>query len=84
MLVPTRELAKQISAIANKFGACLGIKSTALYGGTKDPTQLADLEAGCDMVVATPGRLIDLMNSMDIHLQHCSYMVLDEGTVYLK
>lgn len=81
VLVPTRELAKQISTIANKFGACLGIKSTAVYGGTKDPNQLADIEAGCDIVVATPGRLIDLMNSSDINLRHCSYVVLDEGIV---
>lgn len=79
VLVPTRELAKQISAIANKFGSCLGIKSTALYGGTKDPSQLSDIEAGCELVVATPGRLIDMMNSSDINLQHCSFVVLDEG-----
>lgn len=79
VLVPTRELAKQIYTIAERLGSPLGIKSTLLYGGTKDITQLTDLEERCDLVVATAGRLIDLMNTSDVSLKYCSYLVLDEG-----
>lgn len=62
ILAPTRELAIQIQVECNKFGASSRIKNTCLYGGVPKSGQIRDLERGCEIVIATPGRLIDLLS----------------------
>lgn len=79
ILAPTRELAQQIREVATQFGLSSNVRNTVLYGGAAKAYQLSDLEKGCELVVATPGRLIDLLGSRDVNLRRCSYLVLDEG-----
>lgn len=79
VLAPTRELAQQIQAVVNEFGRSSNIRSTCLYGGAAKSFQLADLRRGCEVVIATPGRLIDLLIAGEVSLRRCSYLVLDEG-----
>merc|ERR1712096_162636 len=57
VLAPTRELAQQIQEVAEKFGRTSKIKNTCLFGGAPKYNQIRDLEQGCEIVVATPGRL---------------------------
>ncbi|MFT5460233.1 MAG: ATP-dependent RNA helicase RhlE, partial [Myxococcota bacterium] len=60
VLCPTRELARQIGISVGRYGRFLDIHHTVLYGGTPEPPQVQALARGVDIVVATPGRLIDL------------------------
>ena len=62
MLSPTRELAQQIAAVMEEAGEKVGIKTLCVYGGVPKPPQAKQLKRGVDIVVATPGRLEDLMN----------------------
>ena len=61
VLAPTRELASQIQEEAQKFLYCTGIASVVVYGGAEVREQLRQIERGCDLLVATPGRLVDLI-----------------------
>jgi len=61
VMAPTRELVLQIKGQAVKYGASLGCRAVAVYGGTPKWEQAAELEAGCELVVATPGRLLDFL-----------------------
>lgn len=79
VLAPTRELAVQIQEVARTFGNTVRVNSTCLYGGAPKSTQIRNLRAGCEIVVATPGRLLDLMNENIVTLQRCSFLVLDEA-----
>lgn len=79
VLAPTRELATQILEEAVKFGRSSRISSTCLYGGAPKGPQLRDLERGVDVVVATPGRLNDILEMRKISLKQVSYLVLDEA-----
>lgn len=79
VLAPTRELAQQIQKVANDYGKSSRIENTVLYGGTSKAFQLTDIRKGVDIVVATPGRLIDLLSTTNLNLRRCSYLVLDEG-----
>ncbi|KAJ4886383.1 DEAD-box ATP-dependent RNA helicase 14 [Raphanus sativus] len=79
VLSPTRELATQIQDEAVKFGRSSRISSTCLYGGASKGPQLRDLERGADIVVATPGRLNDILEMRRISLRQVSYLVLDEA-----
>ncbi|KAM0843453.1 hypothetical protein ACQ4PT_057705 [Festuca glaucescens] len=79
VLAPTRELATQILEEAVKFGRSSRISSTCLYGGAPKGPQLRDLERGVDIVVATPGRLNDILEMRKISLKQVSYLVLDEA-----
>lgn len=80
VLAPTRELAQQIQNVAIQFGKGKNrIRSVALFGGANKGPQIRALEEGVDLVVATPGRLIDLLSSGITSLESCSYMVLDEA-----
>ena len=63
VVCPTRELAQQVGKVADTLGAKLGIKTTLLYGGTGLGGQRQALEEGVDIVVGTPGRLIDFLGS---------------------
>lgn len=79
VLSPTRELATQIQEEAAKFGRSSKISSTCLYGGAPKGPQLRDLDRGTHIVVATPGRLNDILQMGRINLGQISYMVLDEA-----
>ncbi len=79
ILVPTRELATQVSAEINKLGKGLGVRCLPIYGGVNIRTQQRDLDQGCDIVVATPGRIIDLSQRNSIDLSRLEIVVLDEA-----
>ncbi|KAE8717135.1 DEAD-box ATP-dependent RNA helicase 14 [Hibiscus syriacus] len=79
VLSPTRELATQIQDEALKFGKSSRISCTCLYGGAPKGPQLRDIERGVDIVVATPGRLNDILEMRRISLHQVSYLVLDEA-----
>ncbi|GLU11287.1 hypothetical protein SLE2022_280440 [Rubroshorea leprosula] len=79
VLSPTRELATQIQDEAVKFGKSSRISCTCLYGGAPKGPQLRDIERGTDIVVATPGRLNDILEMRKISLHQVSYLVLDEA-----
>ncbi|KAA8530222.1 hypothetical protein F0562_004931 [Nyssa sinensis] len=79
VLSPTRELATQIQDEAMKFGKSSKISCTCLYGGAPKGPQLRELVRGADIVVATPGRLNDILEMRKVSLHQVSYMVLDEA-----
>lgn len=79
VLAPTRELAQQIQEVAQTFGRSSRIKNTCVFGGAPKGPQLRDLEGGCEIVIATPGRLIDFLEMGKTNLRRCTYLVLDEA-----
>jgi superfamily II DNA/RNA helicase len=79
IVAPTRELALQVSKDLHLAGADRGIRVLTVYGGVGYDTQLDTLQAGVDVVVGTPGRLIDLMNRRALDLSHVKSLVLDEA-----
>ncbi|GAU11306.1 hypothetical protein TSUD_342970 [Trifolium subterraneum] len=76
---PTRELAHQIYLEAKKFAKAYGIRVSAVYGGMSKLEQFKELKAGCEIVVATPGRLIDMLKMKALTMQRATYLVLDEA-----
>jgi ATP-dependent RNA helicase RhlE len=79
ILTPTRELAAQIENSFSAYAAFTGLKHTVIYGGVSQNKQIQDLNFGVDILVATPGRLIDLMNQKYVDLGSVSFFVLDEA-----
>jgi ATP-dependent RNA helicase RhlE len=79
VLAPTRELAIQIGDSVKIYGQFLNIKATTIFGGTSQGQQVAALNQGVDIVVATPGRLLDLMNQGKLRLDQVGIYVLDEA-----
>ncbi|RBY92407.1 ATP-dependent helicase [Blastococcus sp. TBT05-19] len=79
VLVPTRELAVQVSEALHKYGRDLGARVLPVYGGAPIVRQLRSLESGVDVVVATPGRALDLLNRGALHLGEIGTVVLDEA-----
>lgn len=79
ILAPTRELAQQIEEETNKFGVPLGITSVVVVGGLSREEQGFKLRLGCEIVIATPGRLIDVLENRYLVLNRCTYVVLDEA-----
>jgi superfamily II DNA/RNA helicase len=79
VLVPTRELARQVAEVLRPLAEKLGLRLTACYGGTSMDAQIRDLADGADVVVATPGRLIDLRQRGDADLGHIEVLVIDEA-----
>ena len=79
VLAPTRELASQIQDEANKFTYCTGIASVVVYGGAEVREQLRQIERGCDLLVATPGRLVDLIERGRLAMDNVRFLVLDEA-----
>ncbi|TMW65124.1 hypothetical protein Poli38472_009291 [Pythium oligandrum] len=79
VLAPTRELASQIYDEARKFCYCTGVAPVVIYGGAEVGRQLRELERGCDLLVATPGRLVDLMERGRISLASIRFLILDEA-----
>ncbi|TRY97229.1 hypothetical protein DNTS_013717 [Danionella cerebrum] len=79
VLAPTRELALQIYDEARKFAYRSRVRPCVVYGGADIGQQIRDLERGCHLLVATPGRLVDMMERGKIGLDYCKYLVLDEA-----
>jgi len=79
ILAPTRELAVQIQEVANTFGVTSKIKNTCVYGGVPKGPQIRDLSRGVEIVIATPGRLIDMLETGKTNLRRVTYLVLDEA-----
>ena len=79
VLAPTRELSLQIGESFLAYGRYTGVRSTVVHGGVGQSPQVRALNAGVDILVATPGRLIDLMQQGFIDLSHVEVLVLDEA-----
>ncbi len=79
VLAPTRELACQIMDETKKFGRALGISSVCCYGGSSKFPQIAQMERGVDCIIATPGRINDLLEMKKADLSNVKFLVLDEA-----
>ncbi|QGN17329.1 ATP-dependent RNA helicase DBP2 [Kluyveromyces marxianus] len=79
VLAPTRELAVQIQKECSKFGASSRIRNTCVYGGVPKSQQIRDLQRGVEILIATPGRLIDMLEIGKTNLKRVTYLVLDEA-----
>jgi ATP-dependent RNA helicase RhlE len=79
ILTPTRELAVQIEESFRTYGRHLSLRSAVIFGGVSQHAQVAALARGLDILVATPGRLLDLMNQRQVDLRDLSVFVLDEA-----
>ncbi|XP_014096922.2 probable ATP-dependent RNA helicase DDX23 [Bactrocera oleae] len=79
IMAPTRELAQQIEEETIKFGQPLGIRTVVVVGGLSREEQGFRLRLGCEIVIATPGRLIDVLENRYLVLSQCTYIVLDEA-----
>ena len=84
VLAPTRELAMQVAQAANEYGACLNVRVLAVYGGQPYSLQIGRLRQGVDIVVGTPGRLLDLIKRKELDLNCVSTLVLDEADEMLS
>ena len=79
VVTPTRELAVQIEQAVRGYGRFMKLKTIAVYGGTRIEPQIKFLRRGADVVVATPGRLLDLINRGSVNLSMVEILVLDEA-----
>jgi len=79
ILAPTRELAQQIQEEAKDFCKSSKVGSTCIFGGAPKGPQIRDLENGCEIVIATPGRLIDILEMGKTNFRRTTYLVLDEA-----
>jgi len=79
ILAPTRELACQIKGEADKFGYTSNVKNTCVYGGAPKRDQARHLRSGVEIVIATPGRLMDFLERETTNLRRVTYLVLDEA-----
>jgi len=78
ILEPTRELADQVAEALRKFSKHTGLRIGLIYGGVGYGSQREQIARGMDILVATPGRLLDFMDQGEIHLAHLTHLVLDE------
>ena len=79
ILVPTRELAVQVEEEAEKVGKYTGLRFASFYGGVGYEKQVADLKKGVDIIIGTPGRVIDLTESKQMDLSRVGYLTVDEA-----
>ncbi|GFT09438.1 probable ATP-dependent RNA helicase DDX46 [Nephila pilipes] len=82
IMTPTRELAMQITKECKKFAKALSLRVVCVYGGTGISEQIAELKRGAEIIVCTPGRMIDMLaanNGRVTNLRRCTYLVLDEA-----
>jgi ATP-dependent RNA helicase RhlE len=79
ILTPTRELAAQVGESVSLYGKHLPFKSTIIFGGVKINPQINQLKKGVDIVIATPGRLLDLITQKAIDLRKIEFLILDEA-----
>ena len=84
VLAPTRELAVQVAEAASEYGSCLNVRVLAVYGGQPYGRQISRLRQGVDIVVGTPGRLLDLIDKGYLDLSYVSTVVLDEADEMLS
>ena len=79
IVTPTRELAIQIAESFTAYGKYTGLRNTVIFGGVKQGKQVNALRGGVDILIATPGRLLDLMNQGFISFRDLEHVVLDEA-----
>ncbi len=79
ILTPTRELAAQVAENVETYSQFMPIKSGVIYGGVNMPPQKTMLKSGIDVLVATPGRLLEHLNERNVDLSHVKHLVLDEA-----
>ena len=79
ILTPTRELAQQVHKSVNTYANKTTLKTALVYGGVSIKNQIDDLQQGVDIVIATPGRLLDHLYNQNISLEHVEYVVFDEA-----
>jgi ATP-dependent RNA helicase RhlE len=79
ILTPTRELAAQVADSVKTYGTYLPLKAQVVFGGVNINTQIKKLQSGADILIATPGRLLDLVSQRIIDLSHVEILVLDEA-----
>lgn len=79
ILTPTRELAAQVEESVATYGKYLPLKSVVIFGGVNINAQIRDLRSGADIIVATPGRLLDLVSQKAVDLSRVEILVLDEA-----
>jgi ATP-dependent RNA helicase RhlE len=79
VLCPTRELAQQINESFRTYGRYAGVRQTVVFGGVKQGSQVRALQAGVDILIATPGRLLDLMGQSLVSVARTEILVLDEA-----
>ena len=79
ILAPTRELAAQVEASVRTYSKHLALRSTAVYGGVNIDPQIAELRKGVEILVATPGRLLDHLHQKSVNLSQVEFLVLDEA-----
>jgi len=79
VLTPTRELAAQVADSARHYGRYLDLRTEVIFGGVSERPQIERLQAGCDILVATPGRLLDLADQKAVSLAEVQVFVLDEA-----
>ncbi|HPX36043.1 MAG TPA: DEAD/DEAH box helicase [Mycobacterium sp.] len=84
VLAPTRELALQVAEAFSRYGAHLKVNVLPIYGGSSYVPQLAGLKRGAQVVVGTPGRVIDHLDKGSLDLSHLDYLVLDEADEMLQ
>jgi len=79
ILSPTRELASQIGESFSTYGRYLGLRNLVIFGGVSQHPQVEALNSGVDILIATPGRLLDLIQQKCVDLHHVKFLVLDEA-----
>jgi len=79
VLVPTRELAKQVVDVLSPIGKQIGVRVAAFYGGTSMDRQIRNLSRKIEVAVATPGRLIDLLERGELDLDQIGILIIDEA-----
>ena len=79
VLLPTRELAVQVHEVLEPLGRAMGLNVTAVYGGADIERQIKQLRKGSDVIIATPGRLIDLGDRGEVTVENLDVLVLDEA-----
>lgn len=79
VLTPTRELAGQISDCFGDYGKYTGLRHSVIFGGVKQTPQVEKLRRGVDILIATPGRLLDLISQGFVDMKHIQHFVLDEA-----
>lgn len=79
VLAPTRELAQQIEVEAKKFATPLGFRTAVIVGGHSIEEQAFQMREGCEIIIATPGRLVDCIERRVLVLSQCAYVIMDEA-----
>lgn len=83
VMVPTRELAKQIAGVYDSIAKKTKVRTLGLIGGVEQDDQIATLQKGCDVLVATPGRMFDLISQGHLDISRVSFLVIDEADLML-